>query len=104
MTHHRNSLAPLFPLAPLLLSILGGFSFAHSILIAPGTATYSSALIPVILAPIPLIIPTRTTRTDGVAVTGYLSGYLFRIFGVAALCHVLWDVAERNWTVETNYG
>jgi hypothetical protein len=96
MTRPRLNLSPLFPLAPLLLSIAGGISFARSIFVDPGTGTYSSALIPLIVAAIPLLIATRTIRTDGAVVTEYL----FSIFGLAALFHVLWLwlIVERGWS------
>lgn len=96
----RISPSPLFPLAALLLSMAGDISFAHSIFVAPGTGTYSSGLIPLIIAAIPLLIATRTIRTDGAAATEYL----FRIFGAAAFFHVLWQVPERGWTEYTYYG
>lgn len=91
VTRLRINLSPLFPLAPLLLSVLGGISFAFSIFIAPGTTTASSALIPMIVAGIPLLIDTPATWTDGAAATRYLR----TIFGIAALCHVLWQVQAR---------
>jgi hypothetical protein len=96
VTRLRINPSPLFPLAALLLSVAGGISLAHSIFIAPGTNTYSSALIPMIVAAIPLLIATRTIRTDGATATKYV----FRIFAVAALCHVLWQVGAGlvGWT------
>jgi hypothetical protein len=94
MTRPRLNPSPLFPLAPLLLSIAGGISFARSIFVDPGTSTYSSALIPLIVAAIPLLVATRTVRTDGAVVTEYL----FSIFGLAALFHVLWQVALPGWS------
>jgi hypothetical protein len=86
VARQRINPSPLFPLAALLLSMAGCAAFANSIVIAPGMNTYSSALIPLIIAAIPLVIATRATRTDGAVVTEYL----FSIFGIAAFLHVLW--------------
>jgi len=89
VTRQRINRSPLFPLAPLLLSMAGCIAFANSIFVAPGTGTYSSALIPLIMAAIPLLIATHATQADGAVVTEYL----FRVFGLAAFFHVLWLVA-----------
>ncbi len=98
----RLNLSPPFLLAPLALFVLGSIAFAYSIFFAPGLATYSSGLIPLIIIAIPLLIATRGTRADGAAVREYL----LAIFGVAALCHVLWQVAA-GWvgaTEDYDYG
>jgi hypothetical protein len=89
VTRQRINRSPLFPLAPLLLSVAGCIAFANSIFVAPGTGTYSSALIPLISAAIPLLIATHATQADGAVVTEYL----FTVFGLAAFFHVLWLVA-----------
>lgn len=90
MAHQRINLSPLFPLAALILSVLGAFSFLYSILVAPGTSTYSSALIPLIVVALPLLIASHGTRIDGGAVTEYL----FKLFGLASLVHVLLQLAD----------
>jgi hypothetical protein len=90
LTRQRINTSPLFPLAALALSVAGVFSFTYSIAVEPGTTTYSSALIPLIFAALPLVIPTEAPRVDGVAV----AEYLFRIFGIAAIFHVLWYVVD----------
>ena len=89
--HSRINLSPRFPMALLLLSVLGGIAFVYSIFIAPGTSTFSSALIPLIGVAIPLLIATRATWTDGAAATEYL----FWIYGVAGLCHVIWQIVTN---------
>jgi hypothetical protein len=89
VTRQRINRSPLFPLAPLLLSTAGCIAFANSIFVAPGTGTYSSALIPLIIAAIPLLIATHATQADGAVMTEYL----FKVFGLASFFHVLWLVA-----------
>jgi hypothetical protein len=90
VARQRINLPPLFPVAPLLLSVVGCISLAYSTVAAPGTTTYASALIPLIIAAIPLLIPTQAVRTDSTAATEYL----FKIFGVFSLFHVLWQMPD----------
>jgi hypothetical protein len=86
--NQRLNPSPLFPLASLSLVALGGVAYAYSIFVVPGMATYSSGLIPLIVIAMPLLIATRATRTDSVAA----GKYLLAIFGVAAVCHLLWQL------------
>jgi hypothetical protein len=74
----------------------GSVAFAYSIVLAPGTTTYSTALIPLIGVAMPLLIATRATHTDGAHVTEYL----LAIFGIAAVAHVLWQMvlALLGWS------
>jgi hypothetical protein len=92
VARQRVNLSPLFPVAALLLAVAGGISLTYSIALAPGTTSYASALIPLIVAAIPLVIPSNASWADGAAVTEYL----FRIFGVASLFHVLWQAADYS--------
>jgi hypothetical protein len=98
VTRPRINRSPLFPLAALLLSMVGGISFAYSLFVAPGMGTYASALIPLVVAAIPLLIDTHMIRTDGYAATEYL----FSILGIAAFFHVLWDVVQIGLTGNEN--
>jgi hypothetical protein len=99
MIRQRINLSPAFPLAALLLCVAGGISFTYSIVVAPGTSTYASALIPLIIVATPLLIPSDATQTDGTAV----AKYLFRIFGLASLFHILWQTTDRALGLEEYY-
>jgi hypothetical protein len=90
LTRQRINTSPLFPLAALALSVAGVFSFTYSIAVEPGTTTYSSALIPLILLALPLVIRTLATQADGATV----AKYLFRIIGISAIFHVLWYLVD----------
>jgi hypothetical protein len=86
----RINLSPRFPLAALMLSVAGAASFIYSIAVEPGRTTYASALIPLFVTALPLVIPNRATQADSVAV----EVYLFRITGIAAIFFVLWHVLD----------
>jgi hypothetical protein len=90
IVRQRINPSPLFPLSALALSVAGVASFTYSIAVAPGTTTYASALIPLLVAALPLVIPTRATHADAVATTEYL----FRITVIAAIFHVLWFLVD----------
>jgi hypothetical protein len=90
LTRQRINRSPLFPLAALALSVAGVFSFIYSIAVEPGTTTYASALIPLIIIALPLVIPTRATITDAETAIKYL----IHICGLASLFHVLWLVVN----------
>ncbi|MBV9247852.1 MAG: hypothetical protein JO227_01205, partial [Acetobacteraceae bacterium] len=97
------NLSPAFLLAPLLLTVFGGISLAYSTFVSPGTSTYSSALIPLVIVAMPLLIANATARTDG----PHVARYLIALCCVAAVCHVMWQVIAHvlGWEDgETYYG
>jgi hypothetical protein len=79
-----------FLVAPLTLAAIGGISLSYSTLVAPEMSTYSSALIPLVVTAIPLFIRNSATRTHSRVV----AEYLFRIFGLASVCHLLWQAVS----------
>jgi hypothetical protein len=91
----RINLSPLLPLASLLLAALGTISLVYSTFVAPGTTTYSSALIPLIITAMPLLIGHDATQVRSDAVIQYLVA----VTCLGALCHVLWQVVsiELGW-------
>jgi hypothetical protein len=102
MTRPIN-LSPLFPLGLLLLFVMGCLSLFYSTFLEPGTTTYSSALIPLIITTMPLLIATGAARTNSEMATRYLVG----IFTTAAFFHVFWQALANllGWEeLETYYG
>jgi hypothetical protein len=87
--HRILNVAARFPLAQFALFALGVFSFTRSVLVPNNVTTYSSALIPLLVIAAPMLIPRADIRLDAGAALLYLE----RILGLAAFCHVLWQVA-----------
>lgn len=87
--HRVLNVAARFPLAQFALFALGVFSFTRSVLIPNDVTTYSSALIPLLVVAAPMLIPRDDIRFDA----GAAFLYLERIIGLAAVSHVLWQVA-----------
>jgi hypothetical protein len=80
--------AQLVLLLPLVLSAIGVVSLAATQFLHPGTTTYASALIPLIVCALPLFIPSGRLRVDGHA----MLSLLIRMFGGAASLHLVWQV------------
>jgi hypothetical protein len=95
------NLRPRFPVAALVLSMLGCFSLAYSTLAAPGTNTYASALIPLLLVAMPLLIGKNAAAADSTEV----ARYLFAIFSIGALVYVAWQGVGRflGWDEGIDY-
>lgn len=87
--HRMLNVAARFPLAQFVLFTLGVFSFTRSILVPNNVTTYSSALIPLLVVAAPMLIPRADIRLDAGAAILYLE----RILGLAAVFHVLWQIA-----------
>lgn len=81
----RMNRAPGFLFAPLILAAIGCVSLAYSMFIA--TTTYSSALIPLIIVAMPLLVSNRAALTD----SAHIARYLMVLCSVAAVAHVLWQ-------------
>src|SRR5262249_7873943 len=90
LTRQRFNFSPLFPVAAFLLATAGAVSFAYSNVMAPGRTTYASALIPLSVAATPILIPTGGAQTNATRI----AEYLFKIFGIAAVLHVLWQMTD----------
>ena len=70
LARQRISPCPLFPMAAPVLSAAAIASFIYLIAVEPDVTTYASALIPLLVVAIPLLLPTRMTRTNCAAATG----------------------------------
>jgi hypothetical protein len=88
----RINFSPPFLLAPALLTVFGCASFAYSIFLKPGTTTWSSALIPLIVTAIPLLIADNAARTD----SARMARYLIVLYSVAALGMVFWQAVQAS--------
>src|SRR6185437_11679438 len=75
---------------PFVLCLMGLGSLGYSLLLRPGTTTYASALVPMLLCSLPLFIPSARwidLRADKTV-------ELLRLFALTATLHLAWQLLE----------
>ena len=84
MTFFKFNPNPPFLIAPLLLSVIGTFSFILVTASTKNPNTYGSALIPLLTAAVPLFLPDRAVSID----VPRLLRWLLVIFIISGVVHV----------------
>ena len=79
-----------FLAAPLLLALIGCVTLAHARSLSPPVTTYSSALIPLMICALPMMMSSTDLWLDCRSVLRYL---LF-VFCLASFCHLAWQLGH----------
>jgi hypothetical protein len=88
MVFNYSQLTLVFPFA---LCLMGLGSLGYAFLLRPGTTTYASALIPMLLCSLPLFIPSARWMDLPADRSVEL---MIRLFALAAILHLSWQVLE----------
>ena len=76
-----------FLAAPLFLALIGCVALIHARSITPPITTYSSALIPLMICALPMMVPTTDVWLD----CRIISKFLSFVFCLASFCHLAWQ-------------
>ncbi len=79
-----------FLAAPLLLSVISCVALVHARSISPPVTTYSSALIPLMICALPVLVSSTDIQLD----CRIVSRFLLFIFCLASFCHLAWQLSR----------